>query len=121
MNEKLKLIFSTVIGIIVLSMVIATEIKIKNQKSVNLKTIFIVIALLGFTMCCIGKAVQANGWANPTVIICIVLGVVALLLIALFLANRLNIDDKMAFRLLYSIIILKCGLTTAHHIMNLIK
>lgn len=81
MNEKFKLIFSTVMGIIVLSIVIATEIKIRNQKIINLKTVFIVIALLGFIMCCMGKAVQEKGWANPIVIICILLGIVTLLLI----------------------------------------
>lgn len=121
MDEKFKFIFSTVMGIIVLLIVIATEIKLRNEKIINVKTVFIVIALLGFIMCCMGKAVQVNGWANPIVIICILLGIVTLLLVVLFLAGRLNIDDKTAFRLLYSIIILKWGLTTVHHIIKIVQ
>lgn len=121
MSEKFRLIFSIVIGIIVLSIVVATEIKMKNDKVVNLRTIFIVVAVLGFCMCCIGKAVQVNGWANPIVIVCILLGIIALLVIILFLAGKFSVGDKVAFRILYSIIIVKWGLTTVHHIINLIK
>ncbi|AKN30027.1 hypothetical protein Ccar_03975 [Clostridium carboxidivorans P7] len=121
MIEKYKLIFTTVIGIIILSMVIVTEIQIKNEKLVNIKTAFIVIALLGFIMCCIGKAVQINGWMNPIVIICILLGIIALLLIGVFLTGRLNINNKMAFRILYWIIIIKWALTTIHHMINFMK
>lgn len=121
MDEKFKFIFSTVMGIIVLLIVIATEIKLRNEKIINVKNVFIVIALLGFIMCCMGKAVQANGWANPIVIICILLGIVTLLLVVLFLTGRLNINDKTAFRLLYSIIILKWGLTTVHHIIKIVQ
>lgn len=121
MSEKFRLIFSIVIGIIVLAIVVTAEIKIRNEKVVNLRTVFIVVAILGFLMCCIGKAVQVNGWTNPIVITCILLGIIALLVIVLFFTRRLNVGDKVLFRILYSIIIVKWGLTTIHHIMNLIK
>lgn len=119
MSEKFKLILSTIIGIIILVVIITTEVKIKNQKLVDLKAVFMIIAALGFIMCCIGKAVQVNGWTNPIVIVCVFLGAAALLLIILFLTGRIKLDSRIAFRTLYSVVLLKWMLTTIHHIMNL--
>lgn len=119
MNEKYKLIVGTFLGVILLGIIIFSEIKIRNHQSINLRNMFITVAVLGFVMCIIGKAVQANGWTNPFAVICILLGIVALLLIIAFFTGKLNIDSKVSFRILYSIVIAKWGLTTIHHIINI--
>lgn len=121
MSEKIKFIVSTFMGLMVLVIVIASEMKVKGQRGINYKNLFIIVGLLGIIMCCIGKAVQVNGWTNPFAIICSLLGVAALVFIITFLAGKVNIDKRTVFRILYSIILTKWGLTTIHHIINLSK
>lgn len=120
MNEKFKLIIGLILGIILLAIIITTEGKIKNGQSVNLRKMFVIVALISFIMCCVGKAVQVNGWGNPLVVICVLLGIAALLLIIVFFAKK-NINEKAALRALYLIAVTKWGITTAHHIINLMK
>lgn len=121
MNEKYKFIIGSFLGIMLAGIIIAAEIKIKNNQSVNLKKLFLITVLIGFAMCCIGKAVHVNGWTNPFVIICILLGIALLLLTIFFLTGRFKFDDLTSLRILYSLILIKWLLTTIHHITNFIK
>lgn len=121
MNEKYKFIVSLFLGVILIGIIIAEEIKIRNHSITNLRNTILIVAVIGIIMCCICKAVQVNGWGNPFAITCALLGVMLLLLIANLFIERVKIDDRVSFRILYSITILKWVLTNIHHIINIIK
>lgn len=123
MNNS-RFILSNVLGVIIIVFYILAEKKASFPLVKDYKTAFITMAVSGFIMCTVYKAVQPGGWSSPFAIAGILLGILAfaLILITLFRGTSAHGKDILSFlnyasalRILFIIIIIKWGITVIHH------
>lgn len=122
--ENSRFILSNIVGVVTIIMYILAEKKSAFPLVKDNRTAFITIAVLGFIMCTVYKAVKPGGWGSPFAIAGIIMGALALILILAALLGGASGQGKgilsflnyaAALRILFVIIIIKWGITLMHH------
>lgn len=126
--ENSRFIASNAIGVFLVILYILAVRKAPFSLVKDYRTAFISITVSGFAMCMVYKAVRPGGWNSPFAIAAVILGVIALLLVILMIFKGHtgpNINNVLAFldypaalHILFAIIIIKWGITMAHHFIG---
>lgn len=122
--ENSRFVLSNTLGVIIIVFYVLAEKKSSFILVKDYKTAFITIAVSGFIMCTVYKAVKPGGWSSPFAIAGILLGILAFVLILITLFRGLPAPGKdilsflnyaSALHILFVIIIIKWGITVIHH------
>lgn len=92
--ENSRFILSNLLGVALIIFYILAEKKSSFILVKDYKTAFITIAILGFMMCTVYKAVQPGGWSSPFAIAGILLGIIAFILILITIFGDVSGQEK---------------------------